>query len=412
MLTALSVPSCRTCAALSLPVPQATLSAACLATMLLLLARGYALYYRCCTAAGLMRCRYKRAMPTPLSFLLPVGAQVRVWSTSHSALPMEGYHAQPSQQTLRNAALAGQLLLVAPKLHLAVSLRHSEPQPVVQKLSVKKTLGFWVTHATGSPSIPCRQSSHLAVHVAASFALDTSPASLPPRMAGPMTGAAPCWLPAPVVGCPRPCPRCAGRSGAARLRLELWHPPASSSNGAGPVHHGGGAATERRPSPPTHTWSAPPGGESPRPRETAEEGGWLEQAAARIADANGGNLYATGPPAADQQRKAPPQTTPAGVTPSGDPPENVPGRSANAVPRAEVTQRDAAAATLTGTGLQSGTVPVSEAEAAKAGGQVTDAPRVSTTTGEVQPWGRTVAQALAAGEQTRRRHDEASASSG
>ena len=225
-----------------------------------------------------------------------------------------------------------------------------------------------------------------------------------------MTGAAPCWLPAPVAGCPRPCPRCAGRLGAARLRLPSWHPPASSSNGAGPVHNGGGAATERRPSPPAHTWSAPAGVAGPPPRETAEEGGWLEQAAARIADANGGNLYATGPPPADHRKAASSKSTPADVTPSGDPPEESPGRSSDAVPRADMTQRDAAAATLTGTGLQSGTAPASEAEAAKAGGQVTDAPQVATTTGEVQPWGRTVAQALAAGEQTRRRHDEASAS--
>jgi hypothetical protein len=36
-----------------------------------------------------------------------------------------------------------------------------------------------------------------------------------------------------------------------------------------------------------------------------------------------------------------------------------------------------------------------------------DPPPVSI--GQVQPWGRTIAQALAAGEQTRRRHDEASA---
>ncbi len=282
--------------------------------------------------------------------------------------------------------------------------------PAGPKLSVKlKPSELRVDLRTNSPREGCRPFIALGSPSQRPTPSTSARASLPPRMTGSMTGAA-CWLPAPVAGCPRPCPRCAGRlAGAARLRPPSWHPPASSSNGAGPVHNGGGAATERRPSPPARTWPAPPGGDILPQRETAEEGGWLEQAAARIADANGGNLYATEPPAADHKRTTTQPTAPASATPSADPPDNPPGRSKDAVPRAEVTQRDAAAATLTGTGLQSGSAPASEAEAAKAGGQVTDAPQVSTTTGEVQPWGRTVAQALAAGEQTRRRHDEASA---
>ena len=220
-----------------------------------------------------------------------------------------------------------------------------------------------------------------------------------------MAGVSPCWLPAPVAGCPRHCPTCTGLPRAPRLRAAHLHPLASSSNGAGPVVNGG-AATEQRPSPPTHTWKAS-GGDEPSPRETPEEGGWLEQAAARIADANGGNLYATGPPAApgSSRRAASPEAASASAASSADPEK---GRSADAVPRADVSQRDSAPATPTGTGLQSNGAPASGAKAAKAGGQpVSDAPHA--TAGEVQPWGRTVAQALAAGEQTRRRHDEASA---
>ena len=351
-----------------------------------------------------------------------------------------------------------------------------------------------------------------------SLAPPTNPASSKRQLTATMAGVASCWLPAPVSGCPRHCPTCTGLPRAPRpFRAPHLRPPASSSNGAGPVLNGGSsAATEQRPSPPARSWPAPPPpgvAENPPPAgDTAEEGGWLEQAAARIADANGGNLYATGSPAADAHpHMASQEGPPADVTnPSSTDPA-----AADAAPRADdLSQRDAAAATLTGTGLQSGSAPASEVEAARAGGQVTDAPqvcfwvtdiwsRISTdlsrypegpsslsldwfrgslntsrvssegtknlppcrsptvsrsvltcsgpsndrafaqsdsvpggfvsyipqdwhhvkqsrlsapsqvsTGGEVQPWGRTVAQALAAGEQTRRRHDEASAALG
>ena len=231
-------------------------------------------------------------------------------------------------------------------------------------------------------------------------------------MTGRMTSTSRCWLPAPTSANPRPATFAAPYF-PSRPQLRATSPriSASSSNGAGPSLNGSTAvdAGKQRLTSPRDMPIARPGYDAPpSAAEGAEDGGWLETAAARLAEANGGNLYATSPPVADQQQpgsSAAASAVEAAIHAASLNSNSVTGDPRDGGAEGAATRRGAQMDAGAGGALSSPGNPQA-AETVAAVGSVDAAP---VSMGEVQPWGRTVAQALAAGEQTRRRHDEASA---
>ena len=230
-----------------------------------------------------------------------------------------------------------------------------------------------------------------------------------------VTSTSRCWLPAPSAANPRPFTSAGPlRPCLAQHRAASLYVTASSSNGTGPSLNGATAVDPNKQRPSRHDFapsSMPKSGTLPTVGDAAEDGGWLETAAARLAAANGGNLYATSPPPADRRQHG--QSAAVGAADGVAQPADQKSSNVAAGPRGDAAGAAAARGSAqpdagAGRGGSRSPAGVTAAEAPSADGG-TDGAQPLVSVGQVQPWGRTIAQALAAGEQTRRRHDEASA---